>query len=239
MALLNALLAYQEADMEVDKFDAELRDTKEYKRYAKVKNYMAEQRRVLTRMTGGIETRRNQVNIAQEHADLLQQRYEDGLRKYEALDKTNLQEVERFRAYFEQLHSRLAQERREFTEVVNTLNKEDALLNDMRARLARASREYEELKVMLDTLVQEQKPQKEEIEKKAQELAKQVDPELLQRYQVIKKGVSKPIAQVVDNRCTGCNMELSVALLRKLKENDAPVECENCGRLLITIEAED
>lgn len=237
MALLDALLAYQEVDMEVDKFDVELRNTNEYKRYAKVKNYMAEQRRVLTRMTGGIETRRNQVNIAKEHADLLQQRYEDGLRKYEVLDKTNLAEVERFRAYFEQLHSRLAQERREFTEVVNTLNKEDALLNDMRGKLARVSKEYEELKITLDTLIQEQKPQKEALEKKAQELAAQVDPALLERYQVIKKGVSMPVAHVVNNRCTGCNMELSVGLLRKLKENDEPVECENCGRLLIPIES--
>ncbi len=236
MALLDALLAYQEADMEVDKFDTELRNTQEYKRYAKVKNYIAEQRRVLTQMTRSLETRRNQVAIAKEHADLLQQRYEDGLKKYESVDKTNLAEIERFRTYFEQLHSRLAQERREFTEVVNTLAKEDATLNDMRIKLARASREYEELKATLDALIQEQKPEKEAAEQKAQALAKKVDPALLERYAVIKRGVTMPVARVVDNRCTGCNMELSVVLLRKLKENDEPVECENCGRLLIPTE---
>ena len=236
MATLDALLAYQEADLEVDKLDAELRNTKEYKRYAKLKNYIAEQRRVLTRMTQGLKTQANQVKIAKEHADLLQQRYEDGLQKYQAVDKSNLAEVERFRKYFEQLHARLAQERREFSEVANTLKKEDTQLGDMRVKLARASREFEETKAQVEQLMEEQKPQRDAAKDKIEELAKSVEPALLERYQTVKRGVSAPVARVIDNRCTGCNMELSAVLLRNLKENAGIIECENCGRILVAEE---
>ena len=232
MAMLDALLAYQEADLEVDKLDAELRNTKAYKRYAKLKNYIAEQRRILTRMTQGLATHTNQVKIAKEHADLLQQRYEDGLQKYQAVDKDNLAEVERFRKYFEQLHARLAQERREFSEVANTLKKEDTQLGDMRVKLARASKEFEEMKAQVEQLMEEQKPQRDAAKAKSDELAKAVDADLLERYQVVKRGVATPVARVVDSRCTGCNMELSAVLLRRLKENADITECENCGRIL-------
>lgn len=233
MGMLSALWIYQQADLEVDKLDASLRATADFKRYAKLRSYIAEQRRILQRMNNAIDERKRQIDLTQQRLDLLMQRYEDGVQKFEIVDKDNLQEVERFRKYFEQLHVRLAQERREFSELVGALEKEDALLSDMRIKLSRANKEYEELKGKIEAQQQEQKDEREALVKKADELAGAVEPLLLERYKQAKRSHSAPLAWVDQNRCCGCNMELPAVILRKLKEDAEVTECENCGRILV------
>lgn len=232
MGNMDALWAYQQADAETEKFELALRATPEYKRYVKMRNYITEQRRVLQKMGAEITERENAIALTQKRFELLQQRYQDGMKKFDLIDKENLAEVERFRKYFEQLHARLAQERREFAELANTLEKDDARLNGMRTKLSRARKEYDELQAFLDNMRNEQKEEREKAQSKASELEKQIDPEMLEYYKHIKRSHSMPIAQADGNRCGGCNVELPVVLVRKLKENEGVVECENCGRIL-------
>lgn len=232
MGNMDALWAFQQADMEVDKFEAALRATSEYKRFVKIRNYIEDQRHVLQRIGVAADERKHQISVVQQRCDLLQQRFDDGMRKFELVDKEDLVEVERFRKYFEQLHARLAQERREFTELVSNLEKDDARLSDMRIKLARARKEYDELQTFLDEHRAARKDEAEQARAKADELAKKVDPKLIDQYKKAKRSHSMPVAQALDNRCSGCNVEMPAVLVRKLKEDDEIVECENCGRML-------
>jgi predicted nucleic acid-binding Zn-ribbon protein len=232
MGKLEALWNYQAADMEYDKCEQALRQSPNYKRYAKVHKYLADQRRILQNMTDAVDSRRSQIDLTQQHLDLLLKRYEDGIAKFEAVDKTNLSEVERFRKYFEQLHARLAQERREFQELAGALEKEDAQLNDMRVKLSRARKEYDELKAVLAQERAEKQQELDTLQKAAEEAAKSVEPAVLEKYKASKRSHSMPVAKVLGNKCGGCNMELPAVLSRKLKEGTEIVECDNCGRIL-------
>ena len=61
-----------------------------------------------------------------------------------------------------------------------------------------------------------------------------ISPELLARYHEIKKRITPPLARLINNQCSGCNMSLPSAVLRRVTSaNGEFVECESCGRLLI------
>lgn len=232
MGKLDALWAFQQIDIEVDKFEGQLKSTHEYKRYAKLRNYIEEQRRVLQRMTKAVDERTASINVTAQRVDLLNQRYEDGLKKYEVANKEDVADIERYRKYFEQLHSRLAAERREFTELVTAVEKDDSRLSDMRVKLGRARKEFDELKVQIDANREAHKGELDALNAEADKRAKSVDPALLEQYKQIKRSHTQPVALVMGNKCGGCNMELPAVMLRKLKEDSEVFECESCGRLL-------
>ena len=232
MGKLNTLYLYQEADMEMDKLEASLKTTPTYKRYQKIRSYIAEQRKVLQRMDSAIEGRKKQISVTSQRCDLLQQRFEEGTEKFEVADKTKIAEVERFRKYFEQLYARISQERREFTELVTALEKEDQKLNDMRIKLARTRKEYDELTVKIEQERELRKPEFDVLFAAVEKTGAGIDSTLLEAYKDAKRSHAMPIAKVASNRCCGCNMELPAVILRRLKEDEDIVQCESCGRML-------
>ena len=58
------------------------------------------------------------------------------------------------------------------------------------------------------------------------------NPELLARYRAIKQQCTPPMARLSDNQCCGCFVQLPSATMRAIKEGNAVVECDNCGRIL-------
>lgn len=232
MALLDALWNYQQADAQVDQIEAKIQATEEYARYAKLHKFIAQQRRVLSRISKTLEGRQAQVETAKKHAEILEQRYTDGFAKFERANKEDLKEIERFRGYFEQLNARISQQKRESSELIEAFEADEATLEEMRVKLARANKEYEEAKAALATITASYKDEISAAKKEAGKLEEKVDPALVERYKQIKKSQPLPVAMVIDDRCGGCNMVLPAVTLRKLKEGAEIVECENCGRLL-------
>jgi len=59
------------------------------------------------------------------------------------------------------------------------------------------------------------------------------DPSLLSRYETIaKKTKSGGVARVRDGKCEGCNISVTIFVMRKLLEGKESQYCENCGRIL-------
>ena len=56
---------------------------------------------------------------------------------------------------------------------------------------------------------------------------------LLEKYKTIKRHSTPPLTRVHEDRCGGCNMQLSAAEKDKARSGVAFVECENCGRLIL------
>ena len=65
-----------------------------------------------------------------------------------------------------------------------------------------------------------------------EEAGKGIEPELLERYKVIRQHSMPPIAKLIGGQCTGCNMALPSAVSRRIAEGKELVECDNCGRIL-------
>jgi predicted nucleic acid-binding Zn-ribbon protein len=98
-----------------------------------------------------------------------------------------------------------------------------------------------EVKVIEEKIAKKEK-EKEETQQKLEELIKQkeefkksIEPNLLKKYELIKKRVNDGIviATVDDNICSGCFMIIPPKLLNELiKNKDKLYQCPNCGRFL-------
>ena len=75
--------------------------------------------------------------------------------------------------------------------------------------------------------------QLEEKRAQVQAKAKGIDPDLLEKYNVIKKHLTQRSTGLYGDQCGGCNMSLPQVTLRKFKNDAKYIECENCGRLII------
>lgn len=228
---MEALLKYQEADVQADKIERTLRGSEASRRLAKVRQFLEEQKRVLQRMMASVDARRKTIEVTSQRFDIYEKRYEEGMEKYEKADKTNLEEMAKYTRYFDQLTARIAQERKEFAQLVHTLEKEDNQLADMRIRIAKARKEYDELKAAVEAERAAAQGDIDAARAKCDALAADVAPELMEAYQRVKRNHAVPVAEVQKNRCTGCNMELPAVVARKLRDQEI-VECDNCGRIL-------
>ena len=232
MKNLAELWQYQQADMEYDKFEGSLRDTPTFKQLTKLHSYLEEQKKVIARLTEEVEQHDKAVKTAQQQYDLVEKRFKEGLQKYEDIDKNDIDEVVRFRKYFEKLGTLVASERKEFSEMEAALTRADAQFETMRKNIGPARKEYQDLKIVYDKERAAVADQLEESKKQLQSLEKNVDKKTLERYKSVKRSTRMPVVKVIDNQCGGCMMQLSAVLARRLKESDEIIECENCGRIL-------
>jgi len=69
--------------------------------------------------------------------------------------------------------------------------------------------------------------------KQLQQLEASISPELLEKFYKIKKLKGHTVALVVDGKCDGCMMEVSVMVAEEGKQYKQIIYCENCGRILV------
>jgi len=75
------------------------------------------------------------------------------------------------------------------------------------------------------------------LEQKRLEKTGEIDHKLLEKYRILaEKHQGRPLARVDNDICGGCRVFISGAIRGHLYNPDAMVYCENCGRLLVTIE---
>lgn len=111
----------------------------------------------------------------------------------------------------------------------------DTLQVQVEEAIEAEERQAQSYESFLQTAAAEEKTLQEEIEllrKRRAAAAAEIDPPILRRYESLlqtKGGMA--VAQVVENTCQGCHLEVAI-LTRKAAQEDALVYCEYCGRIL-------
>jgi len=59
-----------------------------------------------------------------------------------------------------------------------------------------------------------------------------IDENVLKKFEDLIKTKRIAVAEVIDNRCSGCNMLLPSIILDKMRKDDDIVLCDNCHRML-------
>ena len=122
----------------------------------------------------------------------------------------------------------------EVNRMAKNANDYDQKERSLRRDAIKLKEEFDNLKKQYDKESPEKeaalKAQKAIVAKKGEGIS----PELLARYHEIKKRITPPLARLINNQCSGCNMSLPSAVLSRVTSaNGEIVECESCGRLLI------
>ena len=114
----------------------------------------------------------------------------------------------------------------------------DERIKSLTTEVSNGDSEVTKLKAQLDSELLELNTAKaRDIEARA-ELAKAVDPELLQLYEKIRSnsdGVGA--ARLVGDKCEGCHLTMNSAEVTRIKSlpDDELVRCEECRRILIRV----
>ena len=199
-----ALLAYQDADLEKQQLEADLRATENRVRLNKLAKFIKQQQANLTKLNEEIETFSASMSKLNTQYTAL-------------LDRLDLETSE-----FETLKGDEECTSEEMT----------AEFQKTRQQGAKAKKEYDQLKVVCQKEKDDAAIDLLAADRKMEELEKKVSPTLMNRYKRVRQHHNMPVVEVRDGKCSGCNMSLPSLAIRRLIGEDMILECENCGRLL-------
>ncbi|NLU10562.1 MAG: hypothetical protein GXW90_06435 [Tepidanaerobacter acetatoxydans] len=100
--------------------------------------------------------------------------------------------------------------------------------------ITKKKKEYNEKRLKTCQEIDRIKEELDIILKQKQQLEASISPEILSKYNRIKKVKHNPVAMVLaDRKCSGCMTEISVMIALEVEHCVGLVYCENCGRILL------
>jgi predicted nucleic acid-binding Zn-ribbon protein len=232
MEKYEALWAYQTEDMKADAIANSIKRSPTRQKLEKARDFILDRQKKYKQIEEDVAAMVDRKDIiaqavdhAREQLQVLQNRYET-----EALDtpedvKALLSEVSKCRDTIRQYEA-------EISRIVKETDSNDKLQRSVRLEAANAKKAFDQLKAEYEEESKSKKVELDAQRAKAKEMMDQVDPKLLEEYEVIKKHISPPVARLTYGQCSGCNTSLPSATLSKIK-NGALIECETCGRMII------
>ena len=232
MDQLHLLWEYQKADVEADKLEMSIKRSPTRQKLTKCRDYFMEQKNANERienevaaMLDRLEALKDAIRMTDEQLHSLQ----DKINNEPAADldavRQMLSDARRFQSNLNAYEQEIKQIRKDAAD----REKQQA---DVKMRAAKAKSEFDKLKVLYDQEAKEKSKDLEALRAAADDKAKPIEAEYMEKYRTIKLHSVPPLAQLYGDQCGGCNMSLPSAVVRKIKSG-ALVECETCGRLLI------
>lgn len=230
MADINAMLQYQELDMQVVRTETEIEKS--------------EQRRAaFLAQNAVIKTKEDAAAVEKQAEELVKffektlSFYNENAKKIEELQKKfdlelSNEEYDNYKAMLKKLTD-------SFSRLEHTLSGYDKSVKDVLAKFAdikagakKSMADYAESRKQYEALRQSKQPQLDELRKKMAALEKQIDKDLFVKYGNLRRDKTlPPVVVLMDKSCGGCRMEMSMATLSALKQK-GNIECEFCHRII-------
>jgi len=110
---------------------------------------------------------------------------------------------------------------------------EDRTLDGVRSDLEVAQKKFREMEVESRILLVQLGEEIEAREREKDEEVSRLDPDIYETYAMIFSRKSDlAVVKVINDTCSGCNMELRAQVLNDLYRGDSINQCENCGRFI-------
>lgn len=234
MDQLHLLWDYQQADMEADKMEASIKRSPTRQKLVKYRDYLLEQQNVMKRITGEVAAMADRLEALKDAVAMTENQLKSLQTKIENDPPQDSESTQQFISDVRRFQNNLTTYEQEIRRIRKDAGDRERLQHDVKVRAAKAKGEFDKLKVDYDAEYQEKSKELTALKAVAAEKAKGIEPDLMDRYQNIKRRSVPPLAQLYGDQCGGCNMSLPSAVSRKIKAGEL-VECETCGRLLIVL----
>lgn len=236
MDSMATLWEYQIVDMALDRFENKLKKSQTRRKLLKTRNFLLDQQSRMKKLEQSLINGRencNRIKAEYQRAQLELAKLEEG---FKACDKENLSEVRKFSKSYDELNKLLTSMNKDLKKINRLAESTDTSLMDMRDKVSMGKKEFDELKALHDEELKAATPELERLKKEVDRLEPNVDDSLLECYKRVKKSRINPVAKVVNEQCSGCNMAIPSLIMRHLREGSEIIECESCGRILYYIE---
>ncbi len=111
-------------------------------------------------------------------------------------------------------------------EIENYLSKEKKDISKMKAEFdskrLKTREELDKINKELESIVSDKN-----------ELIKEIASDLLKKYEKVKKIKDPPISRIINGKCSGCRMDVSIMVAQEVNRHERLIYCESCGRILI------
>ena len=227
------LWKYQQVDMELDQYEKEMRGNSNRKELLKHRDFLLEQQNVLKKIETDVEVMSDRMEALADEIKRLSGSVAEATANFEANRPDNLEDVKKQMASIQKLIATITRYESELAKMRKDSEARDRQQREVRVRAAKARAEFDRIKVIYDKEYKVAAVKLEELKKKVAKEAQGIDPQLLEKYKAIKRHAAPPITRLHDDRCGGCNMQLSAADKDKVRSGVPYVECENCGRIIM------
>ncbi len=235
MTKLEYLLMYQKADLKKQQLENNLRTTESRQKLNKITKILREQQTAIQKLTEDADAQQIALSrlISQQEglAHELELNHSE-METLEADDQVTAEELTEFRQDVERLNRELGRLEKDVKGLLDQLEKTSADFQKARSLGGRAKKEYDRLKAVVEVEKAEGAADIATATKEMETVERQVDPTFLAKYKRARVHHSMPVVPVVNEKCSGCNMSLPMAVIKKLANQENVMECENCGRIL-------
>ena len=229
------LWKYQQVDMELDQYEKEMRGNSNRKELLKHRDFLLEQQNVLKKIETDVEVMSDRMEALADEIKRLSGSVAEATANFEANRPDNLEDVKKQMASIQKLISTITRYEAELAKMRKDSEARDRQQREVRVRAAKARAEFDRIKVIYDEEYKVAAVKLEALKKNVAKEAQGIDPQLLEKYKAIKRHAAPPITRLHDDRCGGCNMQLSAADKDKVRSGVPYVECENCGRIIMIL----
>lgn len=229
---LELLWKFMQVDMQADRFENEMRQSPNRQKLLKHRNFLFEQQNNMKRIEGEISAMNDRMEAVSDEAQRLEGLVRAQSEALEAKPPEALSEIEKQAAQLQKLVDSLARYEQELAQMRKTAETRDRQQREIRVRAAKAKAEYDQVKQVYDVEFKRDSAQLAQYKADVERESKKVDAGLLKRYQNIKQHATPPMAVLVGDQCGGCYMSLPSVMLKQIRDGEAIVECDNCGRIL-------
>lgn len=234
MQQLDLLWKYQQADMDVVRYETEMRQFPMRQKLIKLRNLVADQQTLVKGMENDAAAALERLeNMRTQHDKLVS----DCAQIRQALEKedgfTSAQQVRSALNQLQDADNKLHSYEKDLAHMVRDSQHVGARYKDIRQKVIKARDEYTKLKAVYDVEYAKQSEKLTALRAVRDEAAKGLEQAYLDRYNAIRSQRMPPMAKLVNSdQCGGCNMSLPAVVMQNIRNKDRIIECENCGRIL-------
>jgi len=233
---LDQLWTYTQTDMEAERFEGEMRKAPNRVRLLQLRNFILEQQNNMKKVEAEVASMAERLEAARAEYEKLQASMRELTGELADAQEDSVAELEGLIEEAQRLTEALSKCEQDVQKMRRDADLRDRQQKEIRTKAAKSKQEYDQLKVVYDSEFKRDSETLKTLKAKVDAAGKAVDPALLERYKAIRQHCVPPMAKLVNGQCSGCNMALASAVLRRISAGDEIVECDNCGRILYATE---
>ena len=230
MAQVQQLIKYQEVDSKLLKIEQEAKNSEEWKNYSQAKSF-------LTKAPEKLEAMDAKAREMAEMLEKLQEKYseaEETLKDFEHINE--LVDAGADLSFYKKNATSISESIKSMKNELNALKKSikeaDEAYQTYKKKTISVQKEYTEYSETYKKYKEVKVAEMDAVKKELTKLGKELDPEVLKKYETKRSERIFPIICAVKNdRCSKCGMELSILDKEKIAAGGIS-ECENCHRFL-------
>lgn len=228
--MIEQLLKYQAEDSKLLKIEREAANSEEWKNYSQTKSFLTKAPEKLDAMDAKALEMTEKVEQLKKKFDEI----EETLKDFENIDELVEEgaDISFYKKNATQITDKLKSIKSEINALVKSIKEADEEYKALKKKTIATQKQNAEYAAVYQEYKKTKLAEMEGIKAGLKQLAKDIEPEVLKRYEAKRSERIFPIICAVKNdRCSKCGMELSILGKEKI-ESGGVIECENCHRFL-------